>query len=126
DLRNWLRVALTRTLLDMSRKRQEELHRDPDADGGQGFELPAPGKDPELDFMQAHYKDAFRQAFERAARSLDPDDRNLLRQHFVHGLGIDKLSGLLGVHRATAARRIGKAREELMERTRRELMIALN
>lgn len=124
DLRNWLRVTLTRTLLDMSRKRQEELLGDPDS--GQGFQLPAPGKDPELDFMQAHYKDAFRQAFERAARSLETDDRNLLRQHFVHGLGIDQLSGLLGVHRATAARRIGKARDELMDRTRRELMLALN
>jgi RNA polymerase sigma-70 factor (ECF subfamily) len=126
DLRNWLRVTLTRTLLDMSRKRQEEPASDPDSAGGQGFQLPAPGKDPELDFMQAHYKDAFRQAFERAARSLETDDRNLLRQHFVHGLGIDQLSGLLGVHRATAARRIGKARDELMDRTRRELMVALN
>ncbi|MBL8744396.1 MAG: hypothetical protein JNK04_24985, partial [Myxococcales bacterium] len=79
DLRNWLRVTLTRTLLDMTRKRQEEPESD--GAGGQGFQLPAPGRDPELDFMQAHYKDAFRAAFERAARSLETDDRNLLRQH---------------------------------------------
>lgn len=124
DLRSWLRVTLTRTLLDMSRKRQEVIL--PESDRGQGFELPSPGADPEVDFMKAHYKDAFRRAFERAARSLDVEDRNLLRQHFVHGLGIDQLAGILGVHRATAARRITRARTELMMRTRAELSAELN
>jgi len=123
DLRNWLRVMLTRTLLDMSKKRREDVESDPGS--GQGFQLPAAGADPEVDFMQAHYKDAFRRAFERAAGSLDTDDRNLLRQHFVHGLGIDQLSTVLGVHRATAARRITRARDELMGRTRAELMLEL-
>lgn len=124
DLRNWLRVTLTRTLLDMSRKRRE--HVQDESDRFQLLEPPSPGADPELDFMKAHYRDAFRRAFERAARSLDVEDRNLLRQHFVHQLGIDQLATILGVHRATAARRITRARAELMARTRTELLAELN
>ncbi|NUP11448.1 MAG: sigma-70 family RNA polymerase sigma factor [Polyangiaceae bacterium] len=120
DLRHWLRVTLTRTLLDMTKKRREELASDPDR--GQAFDHPAPGADPEVDVMKAHYADAFRRAFERAAASLDVEDRNILRQHFAHGLGIDQLARIQGVHRATAARRIVRAREELLTRTRALLM----
>jgi RNA polymerase sigma-70 factor len=106
DPPHWLRVTLTRTLLDMSRKRQEELLGDLTPARASSYPRP---KDPELDFMRwPTYKDAFRQAFERAARSLETDDRNLpasaLRPRARHR----PASGLLGVHRATAARRIGK------------------
>jgi RNA polymerase sigma-70 factor (ECF subfamily) len=44
-----------------------------------------------------------------------------LRQHFVSGLTIDQLASALGIHRATAARRIAKAREQLAASARDEL-----
>lgn len=127
DLRNWFRVLLTRLLLDVSRKRREEVMPGdlPVEVQRQPFAPYSPEVDPELDYMKAHYRDAFRSAFERAARSLTVDERNILRQHFSHGLGIDKLAVLFGVHRATAARRVTRAREELLMRTREELRKAL-
>ncbi|MFO0554021.1 MAG: sigma-70 family RNA polymerase sigma factor [Polyangiaceae bacterium] len=127
DLRNWLRVMLTRTLFDMTRKKRETpLDVDFDeAAGSVKLEVPA-GRDPEVDVMKAHYHDAFRRAFERATTELQVDDRNLLRQYYVHGLGIDGLAALLGVHRATAARRVGRARDQLLLLTRQCLATDLS
>lgn len=126
DLRHWLRVLLTRTLLDLTRKRTEVPTSTTSEDASrQPFTPYAPEIDPELEYMKAHYRDAFRAAFERAARSLDAEQRNILRQHFTHGLGIDRLANLLNVHRATAARKITRARDELLLRTRAELGAAL-
>jgi RNA polymerase sigma-70 factor (ECF subfamily) len=119
DLRNWLRVMLTRTLLDLARKRRETPVEEAPA------EIPAPTGDPEIDYMKARYREAFRSAFEVAARGLEPEDRNLLRQHFAQGLGIDRLAALHRIHRATAARRITRARDLLLARTRAELRARL-
>lgn len=117
DLRAWLRVTLTRTLLDHVKKRREL----PGREGNEPLSLPAPDDDAELGYMKAHYRDAFRRAFEHAAAGLDPADRNVLRQHYSLGLGIDDLARVFGIHRATAARRIAKARDALFAGTRLEL-----
>ncbi len=54
--------------------------------------------------------------------ALSPGERNLLRQHFSDGLTVDEIGALHGVHRATAARRVAKARSQLFAGTRRTLM----
>jgi RNA polymerase sigma-70 factor (ECF subfamily) len=84
------------------------------------LEMRSAGDDPELSYMKALYGDAFRAAFRLAAGSLDPRDRNLLRQHFVEGMTIDELGTVYGVHRATTARWIQGAREKLLAATRKE------
>ena len=50
----------------------------------------------------------------------------MLRAHFVHGLNIDEIAAAHGVHRATAARRLAKAREDLLRDTRRILLARLS
>jgi IS30 family transposase len=60
-----------------------------------------------------------------AAAGLDLADRHLLHQHFVAGLSIDQLGVALGIHRATAARRLVRAREALVSETRSLLMARL-
>jgi RNA polymerase sigma-70 factor (ECF subfamily) len=121
DLRSFLRVTLVRTLIDLSRKRTEAPGADEDRVQG----VPAPGHDPELDYLKRLYASEFKQAFEEAALALSPEDRNVLRYHFAHGLTIDQLGALYSVHRATAARRVTKAREELLSGTRKRLMARL-
>jgi RNA polymerase sigma-70 factor, ECF subfamily len=128
DLRHWLRVTLVRLLIDYQRKhKQRDAHEQLGEPGTPGMPraVPAPTGDVELDYLKRHYGDAFRTAFEAAAAELEPADRNLLRQHFADGLGIDELAALHGVHRATAARRIARARTELLSLTRQHLMRAL-
>jgi RNA polymerase sigma-70 factor (ECF subfamily) len=45
-----------------------------------------------------------------------------MRQQCLDGLSIDDLGGLHGVHRATAARWLQKARETLLKETKKNLM----
>jgi len=52
---------------------------------------------------------------------LTAEQRNLLRLHFLDGLNIEKIGAVMQVHRATVARWIAAAREEILENVRRDL-----
>lgn len=121
-LENWLRVTAVRIFLDLGKRKdraREALAAEADV-----LALPQPG-DLALDVVKVEYRAAVAAALHEAAKQLAPGDRHLLRQHLVGGLSIDQLGAVLGIHRATAARRIGKAREELVAGTRRELAARL-
>ena len=117
-LGSWLRVTATRLFLDLG-KRKDRARELPGSDSGVAA-LPDPS-DLGLELIKIEYRAAVRAAIEQAAQGLAPGDRHLLRQHFVSGLTIDQLACALGIHRATAARRIAKAREQLAESARVEL-----
>ncbi|MDI3287436.1 sigma-70 family RNA polymerase sigma factor [Polyangium sp. 15x6] len=116
DLRGWLRVVAVREALGLLRKqkREERAH----------LELaqidPASG-DPELARIERLYHEEFQSAFREALASLSPRERNLLRQHYQQGLGIDELGVLYDIHRATAARWVARARERLASGTRQRM-----
>jgi RNA polymerase sigma-70 factor (ECF subfamily) len=117
-LDNWLRVTAVRTFLDLGKRKdraREQVAADDDV-----LALPQPG-DLALDVIKAEYRSAVAEAMHGAARRLDPGDRHLLRQHLVGRLTIDQLGSVLGIHRATAARRVARAREQLVAETRRQL-----
>jgi RNA polymerase sigma-70 factor (ECF subfamily) len=114
-LRAWLRVVATRTLLDMTRPAhlaEEPVSRD------KFVRVPAPDDHPDLAYLKRLYGAAVTAAIEDAARALTPEARNMLRQHYAQGLSIDDIGRLQRVHRATAARRLQKARELLLESVR--------
>lgn len=114
SLESWLRVTATRLFIDLGRRkdRVREASSDPSE-----LDAVEPG-DLELEVVKAEYRGAVAAAMDEAAHQLEPGDRHLLRQHFVAGLSIDQLGAVLGVHRATAARRLAKARETLAQKTR--------
>jgi RNA polymerase sigma-70 factor (ECF subfamily) len=60
-------------------------------------------------------------AFEVAVNGLASRERNLIRYQLVDGLNVDQIGALYGTHRATAARWVAAARDELATRTRDEL-----
>jgi RNA polymerase sigma-70 factor (ECF subfamily) len=109
SLAGWLRVLAVREFIDLTRRkdRTREL-----AMTDTTPELIEP-RDLALETIKAEYRGAVAQALVDAARRLEPGDRHLLRQHLVAGLTIDQLAAVLGIHRATAARRIARAREQL-------------
>lgn len=120
ELRSWVRITVLRTHLNMdrSRRRRPELARAaPEA----LLEVPGQAVDPELDYLKVHYRAAFTTAFEHALAGLDPRDRNLLRRSLVDRLGVDELGAIHGVHRATAARWVARARATLLAATRSAL-----
>jgi RNA polymerase sigma-70 factor, ECF subfamily len=121
ELRGWLRVTATRAALKVHRR----LNHEAPAGDERLLEQQAPGDDPELAFLKERYRPAFKQAFQEALEGLADRDRLLLRQSVVDGLSIDELGALHQVHRATAARWVAKAREELIDGTRARLMALL-
>jgi RNA polymerase sigma-70 factor (ECF subfamily) len=83
-------------------------------------ELVASG-DPARDHVRARYAAAIKAAFEAAVSELPPRERTLLRLYLVEQLTIDNIARLYQFHRATAARRIERAREQVATSTRKLL-----
>jgi RNA polymerase sigma-70 factor (ECF subfamily) len=121
-LDNWLRVTAVRVFLDLTKRKDRT--RESSAEDDDILALPNPG-DLQLDVVKAEYRTAVAEAMHEGAQQLEPGDRHLLRQHFVQGLSIDQLGAVLGIHRATAARRITRAREQLVVETRKQLALKL-
>lgn len=112
-LKAWFRVAVLRLAVRASEARKREASLDEPADLQRVADA-----DPELLLAKAMTRDAFRAAFQAAVDALDPREALVLRQHFVDDLSIDELGRLHRVHRATAARWVVRARENLLERMR--------
>jgi RNA polymerase sigma-70 factor (ECF subfamily) len=110
-LASWLRITAVRVCLDLGR-RKDRARESPTADGE--LALPDP-RDLSLEVIKAEYRAAVAAAMRDAAARLDLADRHLLHQHFVAGLSIDELGVALGIHRATAARRLARAREAYVD-----------
>lgn len=68
---------------------------------------------------------AFRAALLESFEGLEPRDRNLLRFHYGHGLGVDQLAEMFSRHRAAVRRQLGRIRARLLRDTRRGLAARL-
>jgi RNA polymerase sigma-70 factor (ECF subfamily) len=113
----WVRVAAVRTGLDLKRARSsDDPTGEPLLDA-----VVAPDGDPEIDHLRAKYGVPLREAFRAALSDLRARERVVLRLSLVDGLNIDRIGALHGVHRATVARWIARARETLYEGTKRRL-----
>jgi RNA polymerase sigma-70 factor (ECF subfamily) len=108
-LAGWVRCAAARVALRLLRRPRAEVHVEADTLAA----LPSLDADTELGLMRREHGDAFVLAFRDAFLELSPRDRLLLRQSFRHALSIDKIGSLHRVHRATAARWLADARDDL-------------
>lgn len=77
--------------------------------------------DPELSYLKGHYREVVVRALKAAVSALSADELELLRSHLVDGLSIDQIGEHAQVHRATAARRLERARERLCRGIRAEI-----
>ena len=117
DLAGWVHVVAVRTALKMmrGRKRQAEL------DGRQVLAAPAGAKDEEIAYLKQRYRVEFAEAFHAALATLEPRDRNVLRQHYVDGLTMEEIGVVYRVHRITVVRWVERARRALASETKRTL-----
>jgi RNA polymerase sigma-70 factor (ECF subfamily) len=76
---------------------------------------------PEFNQLRDRYNEACDEAVRRAIERLSVKQRMLLRLHFAQRMSIDELAAAYGVARSTAARWVARARQELLEETRRHL-----
>lgn len=122
ELVAWIRVVAVREALDSVRA---ERRRALDSDDAL-MAIEASGTGPDMLAFRQQYKAQFSEAFRDALAALKPEQRNVLRLHYVHGLSVDKLGAVLRVHRSNAARRVAKARQDLLSGTRRLLHARLS
>ncbi|GEM_PF-308208 len=115
SLASWVGVAAVRIAIELVRlKRYQQA---PSIDDG-GLDVAITGGDPELDLLKATHSNRFKVAFQTSFLKLPLEDRGLLRMHLKDGLSIDQLGVMFQIHRATAARRITKAKSTLLEGVR--------
>jgi len=113
----WVRVAAVRGALSLIRQKKRHAPRALVSPS----RLPVQSPDPELAYIKARYRGTFRDAFRDALQALPERDRTLLRAHLIEGRSIDEIGAAHGVHRATAARWLVKARESLLGELRRQV-----
>lgn len=119
-LRGWVRITATRELIRHQRKRARESPSDRPLDEAIGD-----ASDPLLAQLKGEYRTEFASALREAIAELGPEDRTLLRQQIVDQLSIDEIGAAFGVHRATAARWLQRARGALVTATRGRLAARL-
>lgn len=113
----WVRVVAVREALqDRRRSRRERVRDDTALIEGDGEDDDAVNA--EVRILRDRYADSFKAAVRQALRRLSAEQRSILRFHTHDGLTIDELAPMLGVHRATAARRLERARLDVLAHTR--------
>jgi RNA polymerase sigma-70 factor (ECF subfamily) len=118
DLHGWLKSIAVRMAL---RRRERDLRHT----GDDALVALAAADDPRLEHLRRTAGAELRAAFAAALASLSSGDRTLLRQHHLDGVTLDALATAHHVHRATIARRLAAARQEVADRTRDELIARL-
>jgi RNA polymerase sigma-70 factor (ECF subfamily) len=118
ELRAWLRVALTRFLLNVAQREGRERPEDLPffaalADGGSSAEA---------EYLRAACLAELRASLETSASALTPRERALLRFSYADGKTVHEVGAVYGVHGATASRWIQKARERLASLVRDDLV----
>jgi RNA polymerase sigma-70 factor (ECF subfamily) len=118
-LKAWVRVTATRAALDRCRQVGLDVARHTELSD----DLAAAAHGAELVLLRARYAGAFQNALRDAVAALPPRERNALRMHVGGGCSIDQIGLAYGVHRATAARWLERARESIAEGVRHALSL---
>lgn len=113
-LSHWLAVVGLRTGLELRGPASPQ-----NVDWESLLEAPAEVSDPDL--VRKFGRESVKRAIEEAVKSLSAKERTLLRLNVLEGLNIATLGQMYAVHRATVARWIAGAREQLLKETREHL-----
>ena len=118
----WLTIIAVRTALDVTR-RQPRLHQGQHAELDE--KLMTLATSPESQYLGQELRAAFRQALREAVQRLPPKQRFALKMQLIGGWSIDQIGRALSTHRATAARWLVSAREQLEQDVRAALVARL-
>ncbi len=120
DLGRWLRTTAMRIAMDMLGP-SREIAAGEAVLGGAAHA----GDEPVVALMKREYGASFQAALREALAGLPPELRAALRQHYLEGLGVERMGALAGVAASTVSRRLDKARRLLREATRASLAARL-
>jgi RNA polymerase sigma-70 factor len=131
SLGGWLRAVTGQLAVDRHRKSARLVQTEEDADfdrlaqeaanGEDGFHTHA-APDPESELARAEESRALHGALARALGELPAEDRLLIKLYYFDGLRLREAGAVLGVHEATASRRLTRLHAEVRERVERVLI----
>jgi RNA polymerase sigma-70 factor (ECF subfamily) len=118
QLHGLVKVAATRLAIDQLEQR---ANRDRNAGDTWLDQMTAAASDPELRLMKRQHRSELKEEVEAAIAELGTRERALLRLTVVERMGIDAIAAAYQTHRATVARWVIRAREQLAARIRARL-----
>jgi RNA polymerase sigma-70 factor (ECF subfamily) len=111
----WVRMTATRVAIDLARKLGTERR------AAEELSHASTPFDPELDYLKARYAEPFRNALERALRSLSERDATLIKLSYLDDISPSAMARTYGVSTRTVQRWIVDARTAVLEGARRIL-----
>src|SRR4051812_18176975 len=113
DLGGWLRTLAIRTALELIDPGREVPSTD------EAFsKIGAVTAGPELDLIKAEYGALFNKAVKKAMAALPKEARRDLDRYYFQGMGVEEIGRANGVAVSTVSRRLAKARQSLLEKTK--------
>lgn len=111
----WLRVTAVRSCVDVVRStRRTRYEKELDEGELLGVDVASP----ERGAISSQLATAIKQAFAAAVAKLSPRQRVFLRHAYVDRHTLDQIATMYSVHRATVARTLASARDQLISDTR--------
>ncbi len=121
SLQRWLKAVATRLALDLQEKSERE---EPTSVSAIGL-LAVDTGDAELEALKKNFAEPLTAAMRSALEQLVAEDRALLREYYLDGLGLETIAKRRNVAASTISRRLAKARDQLSADVRRALTSSL-
>lgn len=132
SLGGWLRAVVGQLAIDQHRKSSRLVQTELDTDfdrlareshqGEDSFSLTQAPTDPESALAEQRAAGDVEAALARAVGELNAEDRLLVKLYYFDGLRLREAGAVLGVHEATASRRLTRIHAEVRERVEAVLM----
>jgi len=129
SLAGWLRAVVAQLAVDTYRKQSRFVQTEEDADLDRLARSMPLMSDPHANLLNPEQVIANRlagsdmqDALDRAVKELDAEDRLLVKLYYFDGLRLREAGVVLGVHEATASRRLMRIHGDLRKRVRHILM----
>ena len=131
SLAGWLRAVVAQLAVDMFRKQSRLVQTEEDADLdrlardaniGEGQPALAGMATPEESMSNRFAQNDMQQALNRAVQELAAEDRLLVKLYYFDNLRLREAGAVLGVHEATASRRLTRIQTDLRKRVAKILI----
>lgn len=131
SLAGWLRAVVAQLAIDQHRKQSRLVQTEEDADfdriiqhGQEDNTWSGHGEaqNPELEIAAKLAGTQVQRALAESVKQLSAEDRLLVKLYYFDGLRLREAGAVLGVHEATASRRLTRVHSELRQQVERSLM----
>jgi RNA polymerase sigma-70 factor, ECF subfamily len=132
SLAGWLRAVVAQLAVDVFRKQSKLVQTEEDADldrlaqevqVAEGQPALAGMQNPEESMSNRFARNELQQALSRSVQELNAEDRLLVKLYYFDNLRLREAGAVLGVHEATASRRLTRIQTDLRKRVS-EILVA--